>query len=163
MYWCCIYVLFCMYFVWIACISQNVCESMRLTTFVAKNTSKYIQYRHIHTSYIHQICIIHTPNTYKISQLLCVSMCIYMHVFACIFLCVSMCMYYYVTMCIYKHVLCYYFTVCIYVNVFACMCLYYVCMTVFHASKDMIWLACSMCMYLLVFACINWPPLFTVV
>jgi len=86
-----------MYFVCIVCISQNVSESMRLATFDAKNTSKYIQYRHIHTSYIHKFFIIHTPNTYKISQLLCVSMCIYVHVFACIF-------HFYVCVCISMHV-----------------------------------------------------------
>lgn len=129
---------FCMYIVCIVCILQNVSVSMRLTTFAAKNTSKYTQYRQIHASYIHQFCTNTYKNTYKISQLLCVSMCIYVHVFACIFLCVSMCMYYYATMCIYVHVLCYYFTVCIYLNVFACICLYYVSMTVFNASKDMI-------------------------
>ena len=123
-----------MFFVWIVCISQNVSESMRLTTFVAKNTSKYIQYRHIHTSYIHQNCIIHTPNTYKISQLLCVSMCIYVHVFCMYFPFVCMCMYYYVSMCIYVHVFSWYdvHLVC------ACICMYLYVSTDSHCSSVVI-------------------------
>jgi hypothetical protein len=52
-------------------------------------------------------------------------------------------------------------TMCMYVHVFACICMYNVCMSVFYASKDMIWLACCMCMYLHVSVCIMWLPLFT--
>ncbi len=61
MYWCCIFDLFLMYFVCLVCISQNVSVSMRLATFGAENTSKYIQYRQIQISYIHQFY----QNTYK--------------------------------------------------------------------------------------------------
>jgi hypothetical protein len=50
---------------------------------------------------------------------------------------------------------------CMYVHVFACICMYNVCMSVFYASKDMIWRACCMCMYLHVSVCIRWLPLFT--
>ena len=84
MYWCCIFDLFFMYFVCIVCISQNVSVSMRLATFFAENTSKYIQYRQIQTAYIHQFYQNTYKNTYKISQLLCVCMCMYLHVYACI-------------------------------------------------------------------------------
>ena len=73
-----------MYFVCIVCISQNVSVSMRLTTFAAENTSKYIQYRQIQTSYINQFYQNTYKNTYKISQLLCVCMWMYIHVYACI-------------------------------------------------------------------------------
>ena len=52
-------------------------------------------------------------------------------------------------------------TMCMYVHVFACICMYNVCMSVFYASKDMIWRACCMCMYLHVSVCIMWLPLFT--
>ncbi len=50
---------------------------------------------------------------------------------------------------------------CMYVNVFACICMYNACMSVFYASIDMIWRACCMCMYLHVSVCIRWLPLFT--
>ena len=52
-------------------------------------------------------------------------------------------------------------TMCMYVHVYACICLYFVCMSVFYASKDMIWRACCMCMYLHVSVCISWLPWFT--
>ena len=52
-------------------------------------------------------------------------------------------------------------TMCMYVHVYACICLYFVCMSVFFSSKDMIWRACCMCMYLHVSVCISWLPLFT--
>ena len=97
MYWCCIFDLFFMYFVCIVCISQNVSVSMRLATFAAENTSKYIQYRQIQISYI----VLHTPILPKYIQNKSVTMCMYVHVFACI-------------------------------------CMYNVCMSVFYASKDMI-------------------------
>ena len=84
MYWCCIFDFFSMYFVCIVCIWQNVSVSMRLATFGAENTSKYIQYRQIQISYIHQFYQNTYKNTYKISQLLCVCMCMYLHVYACI-------------------------------------------------------------------------------
>ena len=80
-----------MYFVCIVCISQNVSVSMRLATFPSENTSKYIQYRQIHASYIHQFYQNTYKNTYKISQLLCVCLCMYMHVHACI---LSVCLYF---------------------------------------------------------------------
>lgn len=106
----CIFDVLCLYLVCIVCISQNVSESMRLATFRAKNTSKYIQYRHIHTNtnmtyiqkYIHY--------TYKINQLLCVCMRMYVRVCACIFL-------YFVCM----YVLLHYFG-CKHVS--ECMCMY---------------------------------------
>jgi hypothetical protein len=134
MYWCCIFDFFSMYVVCIVCIWQNVSVSMRLATFVAENTSKYIQYRQIQTSYIHQFYQHTYKNTYKISQLLCVSMCIYAHVFACICLCVSMCMYYYVTMCIYVHV----FTWSDVHLVCACICMYLYVSTDCHCSPVVI-------------------------
>ena len=66
--------LLCLYSVCIVCISQNVSVSMRLTTFRAKNTSKYIQYRHIHTNTNMTYIPKYIHNTYKINQLLC---CLY--------------------------------------------------------------------------------------
>ena len=96
-----------MYFVFFVCILQNVSVSMRLTTFHSKNTSKYMQYRHIHANtemtYIHNTY----TNTYTIHQLVCACMCMYLHVFACI---LSVCLYVFT---IYR---------CIHVS--ECMCMY---------------------------------------
>ena len=96
-----------MYFVCFVCILQNVSVSMRLTTFHSKNTSKYMQYRHIHANtemtYIHNTY----TNTYTIHQLVCACMCMYLHVFACI---LSVCLYVFT---IYR---------CIHVS--ECMCMY---------------------------------------
>ena len=151
MYWACIFDLFWMYFVCIVYILQNVSVSMRLATFVAKNTSKYIQYRQIHTSYIHQFYTNTYKNTYKYIQNKSATKCIYVYLCACICMYMPMCIYVYVLLCYYV-----YLCACI-----SCICLYYVCMTVFYASKDKIWRACCMCMYLHVSVCISWLPLFT--
>ena len=109
LYLSCIFDVFCMYFVCFVCISQNVSVSMRLTTFRAENTSKYMQYRHIHANtemtYIHNTY----TNTYTIHQLVCACMCMYVHVFACI---LSVCLYVFT---IYR---------CIHVSECICMYLY---------------------------------------
>jgi hypothetical protein len=67
-----------------------VSVSMQLTTFHAENTSKYMQYRQIHANtemtYIHNTY----TNTYRIHQLVCACMRMYLHVFACI---LSVCLY----------------------------------------------------------------------
>ena len=110
---------FLMYFVCIACISQNVYVSMRLATFAAENTGKYMQYRQIQASYIHQFFQNTYKNTYKISQLLCACMCMYLHVFACIWSVFFACLYF-------LHPK----TCMLYVYVFACICMYRVTVTV---------------------------------
>lgn len=96
-----------MYFVCFACILQNVSVSMRLATFRAENTCKYIQYRQIQANtemtYIHNTY----TNTYRIHQLVCVCMRMYLYVFACI---LSVCMYL--------------FTICRCLDVSECMCMY---------------------------------------
>ena len=63
-------------FVCIVCISQYVSVLMRLATVRAKNTSKYIQNRHIHTQYIQEIRTQYIP--YK-----SVCMCMYVYECAC--------------------------------------------------------------------------------
>ena len=95
MYSCCIFDVFLIYFVCIACISQNVSVSMRLATFAAENTGKYMQYRQIQASYIHQFFQNTYKNTSKISQLLCACMCMYLHVFACIWSVFFACLYFF--------------------------------------------------------------------
>ena len=95
MYSCCIFDVFLIYFVCIACILQNVSVSMRLATFAAENTGKYMQYRQIQASYIHQFFQNTYKNTYKISQLLCACMCMYLHVFACIWSVFFACLYFF--------------------------------------------------------------------
>ena len=96
-----------MYFVCFACILQNVSVSMRLATFRAENTCKYIQYRQIQANtemtYIHNTY----TNTYRIHQLVCVCMRMYLYVFACI---LSVCMYF--------------FTIYRCLDVSECMCMY---------------------------------------
>ena len=125
----CIFDVFCLYWVCIVCISQNVSVSMRLATFRAKNTSKYIQYRHIHTNTNKTYIQKYIHNTYKINQILCVCMHMYVRVCACI---VYVCMYY-----------CTILGANMYLNVCVCICMYQFIVTVHQCLSVSGWATLS--------------------